>query len=399
MPTYTYTAKDSAGNIFTGDCVAPDKGVLRDDFGKMGYQHISIVEKNGGLSGKWQRGVRRSDMVVFANQFSGMFKAGLPLLTVLGILQKEAQSPRLKEVLRAVREQIRGGSTLREALGKHPEVFSSFFLGMIEAGEAGGMLNQALDHLASHLEKQAELKQKVVSAFAYPIVVSVLCCLVVSFLVIFIVPVFAAAYAKFGVSLPGPTLALMAVSNFARNYWWAVLAGLAALGLAWRKFRYATIVDRAIDAIKMGAPLFGALNRKVAVTRFVRTLADMLGSGVSVLQSLTVAEGVARGRLIGTAAHAMRASAEAGNSITDPMRSHSVFPAMVIQMAVAGEESGTLPEMLRKSADFLDRDIDRIVRSLIVKIEPLLTMGIAGIVGVILMAVYLPVFDMMKLGR
>ena len=399
MPTYTYTARDSAGNVLTGDYEGPDKGTVRADLRKMQYAPLSVVEKTGGILSKWQRHVRRSDLLIFAHQFSGMYGAGLSLMTVLRILQDEAHSAPLKEVLRDMREQIEGGSTLRDAFGRHPEVFSDFLLGMIEAGETGGVLGTALERLAFHLQKQEELKQKVISAFAYPIVVSVLCCLVVSFLVIFIVPVFASAYAKFGVSLPGPTVALVAASDFARGYWWAVLGGLTALGLTWRKIRRTTVVDRTFDTIKMRAPLFGALNRKVAVTRFVRTLADMLGSGVSLLRSVTVAEGVAGSRLIGTAAHAIRASVEAGGAVTEPMRSHSVFPAMVIQMAAAGEESGTLPDMLRKSAAFLDRDIDRIVARLIVKLEPLLTAGVAVVVGLILMAVYLPIFDIMKLGR
>jgi len=399
MPEYTYTAKDGAGNVFTGTYEAPSKGTVREDLRKMQYHPLSIVEKTKPFLSKWRKSVRRGDLIIFAHQFAGMHNAGLSLVRVLEVLQEEAQSSGLKEIVRDMREQIEGGLTLRDAFARHPEVFSDFFLGMIEAGETGGMLDATLERVTTYLEKQEELRQKVISAFAYPLVVSVLCALVVSFLVIFIVPVFASAYGKFGLSLPGPTLALIAISNFARAYWWAVIGALVALGLTWRKIRRTTVVDRAIDTIKMKAPLFGALNRRIAVTRFVRTLADMLGNGVPLLRSLTVAEGVSRSQLIKTAAHDIRAAAAEGASVTEPLRSHSVFPAMVIQMAAAGEESGTLPDMLSKSADFLDRDIDRLVKRLIVNLEPLLTVAVAAVIGLILMAVYLPIFDIMKLGR
>jgi len=399
MPTYAYTARDGAGNVSTGTYEAPSKGAVREDLRKMQCHTLSVVERARPVLGKWRKGVRISDLVVFAHQFAGMYGAGLSLPAVLGILQEEARNPRLKEVLRDMREQVQGGSTLHDACAGHPEVFSSFVLGMIEAGETGGILDRVLERVATHLEKQQEMRQKIVSALAYPCVVSLLCCVVVSFLVIFIVPVFASAYAQFGVPLPGPTLALVTVSDFARAYWWAVIGGAVGLRLAWPAIRRAPVVDRAIDGLKMSAPLFGPLNRRIAVTRFVRTLADMLGSGVSLLRSVRVAEGVAGSHLISGAAHTIQASAAAGASLTEPMRSHGVFPSMVVQMAAAGEESGTLPEMLSKSADFLERDIDRVVKRLIVYLEPLLTVAVAVVVGFILLAVYLPMFDVMKLAK
>ena len=401
MHTYTYVARDDAGNVFTGTIEGPSKETVRENLRKMQYHPTHIAEDRSSLLGRWRSGVRRSDLSFFARQLATMYHAGFSLAKALAVIEEETERAGLREIVGGLREQIEGGSSLREALGRYPKVFSEFFVSMVEAGEAGGALDVVLERLTDHLEKQAELRHKVVSAFIYPVLVIVLGCIVTAFLVTVVVPVFAMAYAKMraGARLPAPTLALIAISNFARSYGWAVLAGLAALGLAWPKVRRVRAVERALDATKMNAPLFGPLNRKVAVSRFVRTLAVMSGNGVPLLQSLRVAERVGRSRPVSAAAEAIQASVTAGGSVSEPMRSHPVFPPMVVHMAATGEASGTMPELLEKTADYLDRDIDRVIKRLIVLLEPLVTVGLAVGVGFILLALYLPMFDMLKLAK
>jgi len=401
MPTYTYVAEDDAGAVFTGTIDGQSKAAVREDLRKMQYHATHLAEEKPSSLNRWQGRVRRGDVCLFARELAVMYRTGFPLAKALSVIGEQTESAGLRKVVEGVQAQIEAGSSLHVALGRYPRVFSEFFLSMIEAGEAGGALDVLLERLADHLEKQAELKHKVVSAFAYPTVVVILGCLVTAFLVTVVVPVFATAYAKIraGARLPAPTLALIAISNFARSYGWAVLAGLAAAGLAWPKLRRMPAVARVLDAIKMTAPLFGALNRKIAVSRFVRTLAVMWGNGVPLLHSLLIAERVAGSRLTAAAAEAIRASVSAGGPVSTPMRSHPVFPPMVVHMAATGEASGTVPEMLEKSADFLDRDIDRIIKRLIVLLEPLVTVGLAVGVGFILLALYLPMFDMLKLAK
>ena len=397
MPAYTYVASDGAGNVSTGTIEAADKESVREDLRKMQYHALRVGERRESILRKWRAGVRRGDLVVFARQLAAMHDAGLPLVTALGVIEEDSEEPRLKEIVRDVCEQVESGSSLCDAIGRHKGVFPNFFVGMIEAGETGGALNVVLERVAVHLEKQEELRQKVVSALAYPVVVSVLSCLVTAFLVVFVVPVFASAYAGAGARLPAPTVALVAISDFVRAYWWAILGALAASALAWRNIRHMKAAERALDAVMMNAPLVGRLNRKVAASRFVRTFSVMAASGVPLVAALSVGERAAGSHLMSNAVRAIREPVTAGGSVSEPMRLHRAFPSMIVQMAATGEASGTMPEMLERSADFLDRDIDRVIKRLIVVLEPMASVALAAVVGFILLAVYLPMFDILTL--
>jgi type IV pilus assembly protein PilC len=224
----------------------------------------------------------------------------------------------------------------------------------------------------------------------------VLCTIVVTFLVTFVVPVFETAYRQIGVSLPLPTIVLMSISDFIRTNWWALGGGLLGLAVSWKWLRRIESVRRLRDAVKMNAPLLGKLNRKIALTRFLRNFAVMTRCGVPLVKSIDVAEGIAGSYLISIAADAIRSAVNSGEAISKSMREFNIFPPMVVGMAAAGEESGAMPEMMEKSAEYLERDIDRNIKKLLVKIEPALTVGLAAIVGFILIAVYLPMFDVMK---
>lgn len=399
MPTFTFTARDETGNSFSSTLEGPDKKTVRDDLRRMRYE-VKCLKQVRGAGERAKNGkIHRSDVIVFTRQLATMCGAGVAFFQALGLLAEETQNLKMREVIKDVQTQIGAGASLRDACARHPEVFSEFFLGMIESAETGGTLNQVLDQVADHLERQEELKQKIVQAFAYPVIVVVLCCLVVTFLVLFIVPVFADAYKKLGVELPGPTQTLIGLSNFMRDYWWGLLAGIAAAAFFWIRFRRTEAAMRTIGVLKEKTPVFGPLNRKIAVCRFLKNFAIMLNSGIPVQQSVTIAEGIAKSPVISTAAAMIRDGVNAGKSILEPLRESGVFPPMVTGMAAAGESSGAMPEMFARSAEYLEKDVERSLKKMLVKLEPVLTVGLAAVVGFILLAVYLPMFDVMKTAR
>jgi len=288
------------------------------------------------------------------------------------------------------------GSSLKEAFGRHKEVFSDFFLGMLEAGESGGKLSHSLEMAAIYLEKQNDLKRRVTSAFAYPVVVGVMCLLIVIYLIIFVVPVFSKVYQQMHVSLPGPTQALLNLSTFVREYWIFSWIGFFVCFLFWRKFSKSSKIRARWHAFKLEMPVFGKLNRMLVLSRFVRTFAMLATAGVSYLDAIEIAGVVANNYTIKDIGKNLQERVGTGSSLTEAMGNHGIFPPMFIQLAAAGEEAGVLPEMLNKGVDFLDKDINRALNSLLVKLEPTLTIIMGMIVGFILLGVYLPMFDYMS---
>lgn len=396
MPKYTFTAKDESGNTFTSSMEAPNKKSLRQDLKKMQYRVTSVTEEREGTAVQLPRSVRRSDIIIFTRQLATMVETGVSLVAALDLVTEETANPKMKEVALDLRSQVSRGVSLHEACSRHPKVFSEFYLGMIESSESGTSLNVVLQRVADILEKQDDTRRKVVQAFAYPTVVVVLCCLVVTYLVIFIVPVFATTYQKLGVSLPAPTKAIVGISDFVRDFWWAILGGIAVAAIAWSRIRALNSAAAWAENVRMKVPLIGPLQRKLAVSRFLRNFAVMLRSGVPIKQSLAIADSIARCQVVSTTVSDIQEAVNGGRSILDPMRQSKIFPPMVIGMAAAGEASGTMPEMFEKSADYMDADIDRAMKKLLVKLEPLITVTLAAFVGFILMAVYLPIFDVMK---
>jgi len=399
MPTFTFTAKDEVGNVFSSTLEGPDKTSVREDLRRMRYEvkSLKLVREPGEAAKRCK--VKKNDVIVFTRQLATMCGAGVAFFNALGLIAEETQNLKMREIIKDLQTQIGGGCSMRDACARHPDIFSEFFIGMIESAETGGKLNSVLDQVADHLEKQAELKQKIIQAFAYPVIVVVLCILVVSFLVLFIVPVFADAYKKLGVALPGPTQALIGMSNFMRDYWWALFGGLAAVVIFWIKFRKTEKAAQMMGRLKEKAPIFGPLNRKIAVCRFLKNFAIMMGSGIPIQQSVTIAEGIAKSPVIDRAAALIKDGVNAGKSLLEPLRESGAFPPMVTGMAAAGESSGAMPEMFAKSAEYLEKDIERSLKKMLVKLEPIMTVGLAAIVGFILLAVYLPMFDVMKTVR
>ncbi len=394
MAVYQYTARDAAGNEFDGSYSDVDSvSVLRRELSKMGYV---LVKVHRGRRATKKRRVRQTEVVAFSYQFAGMCSAGLPIAKCLETLEEQAENPAFKCVIAEVRQDIQAGSSLKSAFQKHRKLFSDFFLGMVEAGESASKLSEALNMSAEYLEKRMDINRKVVSAFAYPVFVGVVCLLVLMGLLAFVVPVFAKVYQQLHVTLPGPTLLLVALSNVIRYRWWAILLALIASPIALRRISKWPWIKARLDLFKLNMPVFGRLNRLIVVSQFTRTFAMLASVGVPLIEALHVASVVAHNHRITEITGQLQAAIEAGHPVGTSLKQYDIFPPMISQLATSGEEAGALAEMLNKGADFIDKDIDRTTSSLLAKLEPALTVFMGAVVGVILMAVYLPMFDYMQ---
>jgi len=396
MAAFEYTAKDPNGAIVSGVYEnIENESTLKQELAKAGFLLVKSKKKNNfktGLKGR----IRQCDIVTFAYKFAGMYGAGLPIARCLEILAEQTTNATLQSILIEIKEEVQNGASLYDAFSKHSEVFSEFFVGMIEAGESGSKLAETLEMAAKYLDNQLELKQKVKSAFAYPIIVGVMCILIMAYLIIFVVPIFSKLYKQLKVALPGPTQTLVILSNVTRNYWWLIIAlGIGAYYL-WHKYRKEPKVAAILDKWKLSMPIFATLNKMVVVSRFIRTFAMMSSAGVPLIESIEVANRVANNRVFSKVAENIQEHIAAGSSIAEPMEQAEIFPQMIVQMAAAGEEVGMVPEMLTRGVDLLDKDIDRLIKSLLVKLEPALTLVMGIIVGFILLGLYLPMFDYMS---
>jgi type IV pilus assembly protein PilC len=395
MAVYEYTAMDADGNKLSGiyndvDSVA----ALRKELAKMGDTLLKARRKKIETGKRIK--IKQAEVVAFAYKFAGMCSAGLPISRSLETVEEQTENQAFKYVLSDIRESIEAGTTLKEAFEKYKNVFSDFFVGMLEAGESGGRLSETLEMSANYMEKQADLKNKVKSAFAYPIVVGVMCILIVTALVIFIIPVFSKLYRQLHVPLPGPTKALVGLSVLVRSWWWLVLLIIVGAVFLFRRFSKNPYLKTRWDVYKLNMSVFARLNRMVVVSRFMRTFAMLASAGISFIKALDVASAVANNSRISEITGQLQQSIEAGYSLGGSLRGYDIFPPIITQMVSSGEEAGALPEMLNKGVDFLDKDIDRTIKALLVKLEPAMTLIMGIIVGFILMGVYLPMFDYMS---
>jgi len=394
MAVYEYTARDGAGNEFNGSYSDIDSvSMLRNELSKMDY--VLVKAHREKKAAKKQR-IKQVEVVAFAYQFAGMCSAGLPIAKCLGALEEQMENPAFKCVIAEIRQDIEAGSSLKNAFEKHRKLFSDFFLGMVEAGESASKLSEALNMSAEYLEKRMDLNRKVRSAFAYPVFVGVVCLLVVTGLLVFVIPVFAKIYQQLHVTLPGPTLFLVGLSNLIRHRWWAILLAIVPAAIALRRISKSPSLRARLDVFKLNMPVFGKLNRLVVVSQFTRTFAMLASVGVSLIDALRVASEVVHNHKITEIADELQVAIRAGNPIGTSLKKYDIFPPMITQLATSGEEAGMLAEMLNKGIDFIDKDIDRTIHVLLARLEPALTVVMGSVVGVILMAVYLPMFDYMQ---
>lgn len=391
---FVYVARDKSGKVLKGSLEAESERALRAKMRALGYYPTRVAKKRKEIPLAFGQRIRPRDLVVFVTQLAAMLNAGLPIMRCLSALEEQSENKRLAKIVGEVRLAIEGGSTLSDALAKYPKIFSRLFINLVQAGETGGILDEVLLRFAYHADKEQEMREKVRGAFAYPAVVSLLALVVVTFLLLFIVPVFASVYARLRVPLPLPTLILVGASRLLIHSWWALLIVVGGMILGYRRYRATERGALTIDRLKLRLPIFGNLIGKSAVSRFIRTLGALVASGVPIIHSLGIAGEVTGNRVVTTTVSRIEENVRRGGDLTGPMRSGGIFPPMVIQMVAAGEESGTLPEMLQKSATFLDRDVDYTVKRLVTLLEPLLIVCLAVLVGFIALAIYLPMFEL-----
>ncbi len=395
MSVYEYIAKDVNGNKFSGVCSDIDSvAVLRNDLAKMGDTLLKAKRRKSDSSKRAK--ISRDEIVTFIFKLAGMCSAGLSITGCLETLEEQTLNHSFKQIISDIRRNISAGMSLKAAFGKHREIFSDFFLGMLEAGQTGGKLSDTLEASAVYLEKRSDFIRKIKSAFAYPIIVGVMCLGVISALVIFVIPVFAKLYKKMHVPLPAPTQILIGLSVLVRDFWPIIVLLCAALVLLWKFFRKDPRLKTRWDFFKLNMPIMAKFNRMVVATQYIRTFAMMISAGVPLVKALEVAKEVVSNTQVSEITTQLQQSIQAGNTVAGSLKDFSLFPPLIIQLAASGEEAGKLSEMLNKGADFLDKDIDRMLKAMLVKLEPALTAIMGLIIGFILISVYLPMFDYMS---
>lgn len=403
MPVYSYTARDMDGALVTGNTAGASEVMVRRDLRDNGLFVVSLTEhrERESLSDRFAhlRGVKLGDLVVFSQQLSTMVGAGLPIIECLHELVNETESPPLRRALMRVVQDVQSGSTFSQALARHPRIFSELFVALVQAGETGGVLEATLQRIAEALDKEQELREKVKSAFVYPVVVLAVATGVVTFMLLFVIPVFEKVYAQFRHQLPGPTRALIVASNFISDYWWLALLSIAGIAVGVRSFIRTEHGSVVWDRAKLRLPLLGKLIRKIVVTRFVRTLGTLVGAGVPLLAALETATRVASNAEFSAAIRQIKEEVAQGGLLSSALRASGRFPNLVPRLVQVGEESGSLDEMLLKIAYFFDRDIEHSVRRLTTLMEPVLTLVLGGIVGSIVVSLYMPIFTLASVIR
>ncbi|HSE43922.1 MAG TPA: type II secretion system F family protein [Gemmatimonadales bacterium] len=398
MPVYEYTARNPAnGQILKGQLDVASKDDVVKHIKQQKMMMVNIREQPKKISFSLKRkGVATRDIVIFTRQFATMINAGLPLVQSLDILAKQTENPALAEVTRQVVYDVESGHTLADAFSKHPKAFTDLYVNMVAAGEAGGILDTILLRLATFLEKNDALMRKVKGAMVYPGVIFTVAAVAVAVLLIFVIPTFQAMFASVNLELPLPTRIVIGASQLLINYWWVILAVIGLIIFGIRRY-YATDDGRKrIDQMLLNAPVLGDMLRKSAVSRFTRTLGTLISSGVSILDGLEITAKTAGNRVIHDAVMASRQSIAGGETIAAPLEKSKVFPPMVISMIAVGEQTGGLDEMLSKIADFYDDEVDVAVSALLSLMEPIMIVVLGVIVGGMVVAMYLPIFDMVN---
>jgi type IV pilus assembly protein PilC len=397
MAKFVYSARPaSGGDIKSGELEVKNKEEVQAFLHRQKMIPVSIREKEQGINLTLGSGIRTRDIVIFTRQFATMINSGLPLVQSLDILAEQTENQHLRKVIQGVLYDVESGHTLADAMGRHPKVFSELYVNMVAAGEAGGILDTILLRLATFLEKNDALIRKIKGAMIYPAVIFSVAAIAVVILLIFVIPTFQNMFETAGVALPLPTQIVINMSVFLKAFWWAVLGGIFLAAFAVRQ-SYQTDGGRlAIDRMLLGLPIFGDLQRKAAVARFTRTLGTLVSSGVSILEGLEITAKTAGNRVIHDAVMGSRASIAGGETIAGPLKESGVFPPMVVQMINVGEQTGGLDEMLTKIADFYDEEVDAAVEALLSAMEPIMIVVLGVIVGGMIVAMYLPIFDMIN---
>jgi len=391
MPTFAYTFRDSMGTVRSGTSEAESAEILRKRLQEQGFTVTEVRQIRAQRpGGGWGR-VKLSDLAIFCRQFSTMQDAGVSIVRSLDVLAQQTQSAKLRRVIMDIQAEVEAGQTLSKAMSKYPNVFSNLFIGLIRAGEVGGVLEESLQRLAAFLEADVALRRKVRAAMTYPTIVVIAALAIVIGLVTFILPKFFDVFKDLGIKeFPVMTQMLMDFSNFLTSRWYVMIAVVVLLVIAFRMFVRTRIGRRLYDRLKLKLPVFGPLNHKIALARFSRTLSTLLSSGVPILQALETVAGTVANEIIAEAVMEARARIREGDRIGPPLEKSGMFPPMVVHMISIGEESGALDQMLSKVADFYESEVESTLQSLTSAIEPVLIVLLGGMVGFIVISLLLP---------
>lgn len=402
MPQFAYKAKKDDGSVVTGTLQAESERSALDSLGRMGVFPMEIESRDEDKAGaraaeaprQTHRKVKAADVALFTRQLADLMRAGVPLNRALHTLSAQTTNLTLSETISDIEKQVSGGAALHEALGRFPKIFSSLYLSMVRAGETGGFLEDVLHRLAIFIEKDQDLRSRISSAMAYPILLIVIGTFAITFLMVFFIPRFSEIFKRMGDSLPLPTQIVMAVSYFLRDYWMFASMGVVALIFAWTRLLASVRGRRMVDRLKIRVPLFGDIVKKNAVSRFTRTLGTLLKSGVSILNALEISKAAMANIVLMEDIDEASAGVKQGKGLAEILRGSRHFPAMVIDMIAVGEEGGNLDEVLVNVADSYDIQVERAVRVFVSLFEPALLLVMATLVGFIVIAMLLPVFTL-----
>ena len=401
MPVFEYKAQSAAdGRIVSSTIEAPNAPAGISTLRDRGLVVTTIKETRARkkTSGAQKTGRRKrvslDDLVVFSRQLATIVNAGLPLIEGLNILGDQMENLTFRQMVKQIEKDVEGGSTLSDALSKHPKVFSVLYVNLVRAGEASGMLDDILVQLSTYLEKTAALKRKVKSATIYPIIVICVAVIIVALLMIKVIPVFERIFAGFGAELPKPTQVVIAISHFAQAYWFYILIALIVFGFVFKRYLSTPGGRMKFDSLLLRLPVLGVLFRKVAVARFTRTFSTLLRSGVNILVSLDIVARTSGNMVVEKAIDRTRTSIKEGENIAGPLIESEVFPPMVTRMIDVGERTGALDEMLGKIADFYEEQVDTAVSGLTSMLEPIMIVFLGVIVGGVVIAMFMPLFKL-----
>ena len=400
--TFQYQVRDKTGKIVSGTIEAESQAAVAQKLTSMGYATVSISQAGAGMKTELRipgfgGKVKLKDLAVMSRQFATMINSGLSLLRALNILAEQTPNKKLAEVLAAVRNDVETGNPLSGAMAQHPDIFPPLMVNMIRAGEVGGFLDGVLLQIAANYEAEVKLKGKIKSAMTYPVVVFVMAILAAIGMLIFIVPTFAKMFEGLGAELPVPTQILVNLSNFMKSAAPVLVLLFFGAVFAWRKVKRTERVRNIVDPLKLKLPVFGTLFQKIALSRFTRNFGTMLHAGVPILQALDIVADTSGNVVVARAVRDVQESVRSGESLTGPLAQHAVFPPMVVQMMAVGEDTGALDDMLHKISEFYDQDVEATTESLTSLIEPLMIAFLGGMVGSMIIALYMPIFKVFDL--
>jgi type IV pilus assembly protein PilC len=401
MPqTFAYKVRDKSGNIIDGTLVADNEMLVLQRLREQGYTPLEVGKEKKGLQFNiniTKKKVKLKEVAIFSRQFATMIGSGLPILRALSILAEQTSNPTLAQALTATRLDVEQGSSLSQAMVKHEKVFNDLYISMVRSGETGGSLDDTLLRLAEMLEREVHLRGKIKSAMTYPVAVVGLVSLILAAMLLFVVPQFKSIYTQLGGVLPLPTRMLLMVSDALKNWWYIVIGMIFLARFLLRRYKKTEHGRQVVDAIKLRIPVFGSLFQKTALSRFASTLAMLLSSGVPILQALDIVIDTVNNSVMGKAVTEVQESVRQGDSIARPLSKSPVFPPMVVQMISVGEETGQVDTMLEKVAEFYDQEVEAQVDSLTSLIEPILIAFVGGCVGAAVIALYMPMFQVINL--